>query len=368
MSCKPTTTWGSAAAPTNTFDALAAPTSSWTSPADLASTFSACCTGDTPEVPSNVVAATVSISEITVTWDAIADATSYEVKRAGVVVQTGISGTSFADTGLAADTSYSYEVRACGASGCSAWGTAAVGVTDDWTSIANRVLWLDATADADITGATDVSAWADHSGNGRTVVQAVGAKQPNKLAAGLNGLQMVHFDGSNDSFAMASWAVQLNLGSTVFIVAIPRFDASAVKNFALIRWMPSNANGMQCESTADAVVASRNRLEAFTDTNIGLVRATPVAQVDRDVARLACSLVDPTVPAITLYRDGVAEGGPTAGFATITSSAADQFKLCMDETGSWGPYDIGEIAVFSRALTTLERVAVEQFLMTRWGL
>ena len=128
MSCKPTTSWSTAAAPTNTFDALAAPTSSWTSPADLASTFSACCVGVvTP--PIATAATDILVDRLTANWEASADATSYRLD-----VSTVSSFVSYVSgyqdlnvgnvltavvTGLASDTDYFYRVRAVNDSGTS---------------------------------------------------------------------------------------------------------------------------------------------------------------------------------------------------------------------------------------------------------
>src|SRR5258708_27397181 len=55
--------------------------------------------------------------------------------------------------------------------------------------------WFDATVDADITIATGVSAWKDHSGNGIILTQGAGSKQPTKVAGAINGLQAIRFDG-----------------------------------------------------------------------------------------------------------------------------------------------------------------------------
>jgi len=65
-----------------------------------------------PEAPAGLVAQPRSSSAVDLTWAAVTNAAVYRVRRDGVEIGTTAYGTSFSDTGLAADTDYSYEVRA----------------------------------------------------------------------------------------------------------------------------------------------------------------------------------------------------------------------------------------------------------------
>lgn len=76
-----------------------------------------------PATPTGLTAA-VNNSSIIVSWGAVSGATSYTVQRtAGSAVSnvTGISGSTYTDTGIVGNTIYSYKVQACNASGCSAF-------------------------------------------------------------------------------------------------------------------------------------------------------------------------------------------------------------------------------------------------------
>ncbi|RKX44290.1 MAG: hypothetical protein DRP64_06795, partial [Verrucomicrobia bacterium] len=64
-----------------------------------------------PEAPAGLVAQPRSSSAVDLTWAAVTNAAVYRVRRDGAEVGTTAYGTSFSDTGLAADTDYSYEVR-----------------------------------------------------------------------------------------------------------------------------------------------------------------------------------------------------------------------------------------------------------------
>lgn len=86
-------------------------------------------TGSTTAAPANVVATAISSSRIVVTWNAVAGATSYQIwqgqppaaptYKSAVVAPT----VSFTSAGLAAGTTYSYEIRAISPLGTSAAST-----------------------------------------------------------------------------------------------------------------------------------------------------------------------------------------------------------------------------------------------------
>lgn len=62
-------------------------------------------------VPQNLVATTVSSSQIDLDWDVVSGAATYSVMRDGVVVETGIDTNSWSDTGLDPSTNYHYRVK-----------------------------------------------------------------------------------------------------------------------------------------------------------------------------------------------------------------------------------------------------------------
>jgi hypothetical protein len=82
-------------------------------------------------------------------------------------------------------------------------------------------LWLDASDASTITSSgspATVSQWDDKSGNGRNVTQGTAANQPTTGSTTQNGLNVLVFDGSNDSLASANGALQL-ADLTAFCVA-----------------------------------------------------------------------------------------------------------------------------------------------------
>lgn len=59
-------------------------------------------------------------------------------------------------------------------------------------------MWLDASDQSTITIATGVSEWRDKSGNGRNATQLTASNQPVYTIGGLNGRNILTFDGTND--------------------------------------------------------------------------------------------------------------------------------------------------------------------------
>ena len=98
-----------------------------------------------PPVPAGLSVGGATGSSLTLTWDAAATATGYEVFRDGQ--QAGVtSSTSFTDTGLAPETTYSYRVSAANAAGGSALTPAVSGTTLFAALAADQIVVLDPSA------------------------------------------------------------------------------------------------------------------------------------------------------------------------------------------------------------------------------
>jgi len=62
--------------------------------------------------PQNLVLDYKDADQIDMSWDAVSGATGYDVRRDGTTIATNVATTSYSDTGLAAATEYTHEVRA----------------------------------------------------------------------------------------------------------------------------------------------------------------------------------------------------------------------------------------------------------------
>lgn len=88
----------------------------------------------------------------------------------------------------------------------------------DPKTITGLALWFDASKSSSITlNGSNVSSWADLSGNGRNATQATAANQPSYSTAALNGKNVVVAQDSSRTLKTA--AFQAGLPQTVFVVA-----------------------------------------------------------------------------------------------------------------------------------------------------
>jgi hypothetical protein len=92
----------------------------------LNATLTISATSTAPGAPTNLTATAASSSQINLSWSASAGATSYSVHRATVSggpytqVTSGLTGTTYSNTGLSANTTYYYTVKATNSVGTSA--------------------------------------------------------------------------------------------------------------------------------------------------------------------------------------------------------------------------------------------------------
>ena len=73
-----------------------------------------------PDVPSGVTFTALSSTSLSISWESVVGAVTYEVRNnEGLVANTTHPNTSYTATGLSSNTEYTYRVRACNVSGCS---------------------------------------------------------------------------------------------------------------------------------------------------------------------------------------------------------------------------------------------------------
>jgi len=156
-----------------------------------------------PNPPSNLQATSISSSQIDLVWqDNSDDETKFEVWRKvaggvwGLVAELNANLTSFSDTGLAPDTEYFYQVRACNSAGCSSFSEVANATTQSAPlSAPNAPSGLSASA---LSSSQILLTWQDNSddeegfkierddGSGFIEIATVSANQTSYLDEGLS--------------------------------------------------------------------------------------------------------------------------------------------------------------------------------------
>jgi chitodextrinase len=119
-----------------------------------------------PSVPTGLLAAVISQSQINLSWQPSTDnvaTTGYQIFRSGSQIGS-VSGTSFSDTGLAAGTSYTYGVRAVDAAGNVSALSASVSATTPFADMTPPSVPTNVTAAAQSSSAVGLS-WSPSSDN-----------------------------------------------------------------------------------------------------------------------------------------------------------------------------------------------------------
>src|SRR5258706_4981 len=200
-----------------------------------------------PSAPRGLSATAVSSAQINLAWTAATDnvgVTGYRVERcagAGCTAFAQVatpSGASFNDTGLAAGTSYGYQVRAADAAGnLSAYS----GVASATTASAPSGL-VAGYAFSEASGTTT----ADASGNNNTGTLNGVTRTP----AGKFGSALV-FDGSDASFVDLGNSATLQLTGSMTISAWINSAAFPGDDAAIVSKRDSALRGYQLDTTVD---------------------------------------------------------------------------------------------------------------------
>lgn len=195
-------------------------------------------------------------------------------------------------------------------------------------------------SDMGITIATGVSAWADQSGQGNTLVQGTGANQPTLTAGQINGRPALVFDGVNDSLAVS---FALTQPTTVFIV----FSQISWTNFDMVFDGGAVSNDMSLQqATASPGLAIRaGGAAAALNNNLAVGTFGLVTSIFDG----ASSLIQVNSTAATTGNPGTNAG---AGLRVGVRGAGG---------ANFGNISVAEIIVMAATATAAERVAVRSY-------
>ena len=249
--------------------------------------------------------------------------------------------------------------------------------------ITNLQLWLDAADPTTLFDATSggslvaadgaVARWEDKSGNGRHATQGTSANRPTRKTAIQNNKDVLRSDGTNDF--LQSSAFSSNLVRSVFVVAISQ-QTPQVDTFSVLS---AQADGDFGGSDADPwLIGTTNAGTGSQHDRLrGIIRNAANNNFIQNFVNTAFVTGTPFLTSYINSGTGVFRFGasaatfPTAGLHASFTKKVSIFAHADDDatnsTNFWNG-DIGEIIIYSSALSDTDRGLVEAYLITKWGI
>lgn len=222
--------------------------------------------------------------------------------------------------------------------------------------------WFDASNAGSITSSSGaVSQWDDLTGNGRHVTQGTGSIKPTTGSRTLNGENVLDFDGGD--FLARTAAIGFSTAEyTIFMVIGSDADSSSYLRFMSFH----NGSGNDYDTDNAIAITQGNTASTFqvfqvSSTGTTASGATPIGTwtIRKTTAVSAFQVIDPsgTTWVATSAGSGTANGGFVIG-GGFESGVAGTNRFD-------GP--IGEIQIFSSALSDADRDLVRNSLIAKWG-
>ena len=242
-------------------------------------------------------------------------------------------------------------------------------------SMLSTALWLDA-ADASTIAESGgaVSQWNDKSGNGRHATQSNSSYKPSLTANGLNGLNVVTFDGVNDILGFSDLAWTNNIGAISYFVVTKTSDQATTSYKALFQIRTGAGFGFDRAS----LYVRNSQLEAGgrrLDSNSYAFRSTGSlssnafqgsAIYNYAAATLAVNVNGGTVSSGSFQTVGnTSPTNSTASSIGSTNVGSDSFLPNSNQ--SYNGY-VAEFVALASAASDTDRQKMEGYLAHKWGL
>ena len=238
------------------------------------------------------------------------------------------------------------------------------------TSFSGLTGWWDAADSATLFNATSggstvaadggVARWEDKSGNGRHFTQATSASRPLRKTGIRNGLDVVRFDGSDDSM-VSSWLWQNIISATahtVFAVAVASSvttdSGSPFENQSILGDPATGATHIFFFQSSDLVGTSGLYFSWASATR---------AYVAGAWAQFTSTYSSATL-GLRVNGDGTGTDASVAEFQYLDLGGP---SLGAAYSGNFHG-DIAEVVAYNVALSAGDREAVESYLMDKWAI
>ena len=236
--------------------------------------------------------------------------------------------------------------------------------------VTGAVLWLDASNRNTVFNESGVLATAGQSvatwnniapGMTGAVTQSTAANQPIYGSHTLNGLPVLYFDGTNDSLTSASTYTNTGTSLSAFIVQRRTSDTASRRSLAFI----GPTSNSDSSSTANWCLDT-----GAGGTRINVQRSTPWNQIAApgvNTAYLTEVIFNGTN--MVAYVNGTAVGSTRASTGNFDiNTIAVAAGWTNGNAANWFAGDIAEVVIYNSALISTDRVAVENYLSTKWNI
>lgn len=230
-------------------------------------------------------------------------------------------------------------------------------------------LWLDAADASTVTSSGSpltVSEIRDKSGNGYDFTQATSANQPEYVSAGLNGKDVLRFDG-NDNLSVGATDLARNVsGVTIYLVA--KFTSNPTSRKILFRISRPDLDFAR----TDLVVGETSQKARYggrtldADSFQTITGSTTIAtswlkytQVFDYSATTLTGFIGTSQDAITTSFQSASTTSDTASVNTTLGSSAGGSNFFNG--------DIAEVLVFHSAHDSATRTEIWDYLQDKWG-
>lgn len=207
-----------------------------------------------------------------------------------------------------------------------------------------------------------VGYWADKSGNNNHAIASLSAARPTLTERTYGGGTSLNFNGSTNVMTAEGVASVMNGADrpvTMFCVVKPDSPAT---NSCVLGWFNTGTVVPQLNLRFDGT----NWVLAKRDDSVAIVITASTAQMDR-VPQVVSAVVTGTTASI--YRNSrslLLNGGLDVGITTINSFCVG----ALNSNNLIGVFNgvFAEVIIFNAALTETDRVRIEQYLQTKWGI
>jgi hypothetical protein len=210
---------------------------------------------------------------------------------------------------------------------------------------AGLTVWLKPELGIDRDAADAVSSWQDSSGNNNHCTQATTAAKPTYRASQFGSMPGIHFDGGD--FLESS--VGMSTGSYTKVVRVSLDGFEQLGNILSSGSDPGAGHALFMNNQATPRLWHGGT--SFSISN------TPMVAFQQHILVATYDAANLTG---TLYLDGV-----QVGTGTAANHANPTYKLGAIAGGSFMRGTIGEVLIYDRVITEAERLAVENYLLTK---